>query len=196
VSARGKARKRALDVLFEAEVRGEPVLELLDWRVTDASPPVAPYAAELVRGVQAHRDRLDELIAEHAEGWTLDRMPAVDRNILRIGGYELLWAPDVPDAVAISEAVALARDLSTDASPSFVNGVLARLLELKPTLTEPAAEADPAGPDPAGPDPAGPDPASAERADPELERELAEPELESEPADRQPEPANPAPDPA
>jgi transcription antitermination protein NusB len=192
VSARGKARKRALDVLFEAEVRGEPVLELLDWRVTDASPPVAPYAAELVRGVQAHRDRLDELIAEHAEGWTLDRMPAVDRNILRIGGYELLWAPDVPDAVAISEAVALARDLSTDASPSFVNGVLARLLELKPTLTQPAAEAEaePADPEPAGPEPAGPEPAG-----PELKRELTDPELEPEPPDRQPEPADPAPTP-
>jgi transcription antitermination protein NusB len=153
MAARSKARKRALDVLFEAEVRGEPVLELLDERVADASPPVAPYAAELVRGVQAHRDRLDELIAEHAEGWALDRMPAVDRNILRLGGYELLWADDVPDAVAISEALALARDLSTDASPAFVNGILARLLELKPAIAQadqqaegepqPAAEAEP-----------------------------------------------------
>jgi N utilization substance protein B len=134
VAARSKARKRALDVLFEAEVRGEPVLELLDQRIADASPPVAPYAAELVRGVQQHRHRIDELIAGHATDWTLDRMPAVDRNVLRIGSYELLWAPDVPDGVAISEAVELARDLSTDASPAFVNGLLARLLELKPTL--------------------------------------------------------------
>jgi transcription antitermination protein NusB len=136
VAARSKARKRALDLLFEAEVRGEPVLELLDQRVADASPPVSPYAAELVRGVQAHRDRIDELLAAYAEGWTLGRMPAVDRNVLRIGTYELLWAGDVPDAVAISEAVALARDLSTDASPSFVNGLLARLLDLKPALPE------------------------------------------------------------
>jgi N utilization substance protein B len=134
VPARSKARKRALDILFEAEVRGEPVLDLLDQRLAQASPPVGEYAAQLVRGVQAHRERIDELLAEYAEGWTLDRMPTVDRNVLRIGLYELLWA-DVPDAVAISEAVLLARDLSTDASPAFVNGLLGRLLELKPTLT-------------------------------------------------------------
>ena len=119
MAARSKARKRALDVLFEAEIRGEPV---------------SAYAAELVRGVQAHRTQIDELLAAHATGWTLERMPAVDRNILRIGTYELLWAEDVPDAVALSEAVALARDLSTEGSPAFVNGLLARLLELKPGL--------------------------------------------------------------
>jgi transcription antitermination protein NusB len=135
VPARSKARKRALDILFEAEVRGEPVLDLLDQRMAQASPPVGEYAAQLVRGVQAHRERIDELLGEYAEGWALDRMPIVDRNVLRIGLYELLWADDIPDAVAISEAVLLARDLSTDASPAFVNGLLARLLELKPTLT-------------------------------------------------------------
>ncbi len=135
MAARSKARKRALDILFEAEIRGEPVLGLLEQRIAEASPPVSEYAAGLVRGVQAHRDRIDELLGEHAEGWSLDRMPVVDRNVLRIGLYELLWADDVPDAVAISEAVILARDLSTDASPTFVNGLLGRLLELKPTLT-------------------------------------------------------------
>jgi len=134
VAARSKARKRALVILFEAEIRGEPVPGLLDQRIAEASPPVSEYAADLVRGVQAHRDRIDELLAEHAEGWSLDRMPVVDRNVLRIGLYELLWADDVPDAVAINEAVILARDLSTDASPTFVNGLLGRLLELKPTL--------------------------------------------------------------
>jgi transcription antitermination protein NusB len=134
--ARSKARKRALDLLYEAELRGEPVLELLDQRAAEASPPVVPYAAQLVRGVQEHRERIDELLSAHAEDWTLDRMPAVDRNILRIGVYELLWADDVPDGVAISEAVQLARSLSTDASPAFVNGLLARLLELKPSLAE------------------------------------------------------------
>jgi N utilization substance protein B len=135
VAARSKARKRALDILFEAEVRGEPVLDLLDQRISQGSPPVGEYAAELVRGVQAHRDRIDQLLGEYAEGWSLDRMPIVDRNVLRIGLYELLWADDVPDAVAINEAVLLARDLSTDASPAFVNGLLGRLLELKPTLS-------------------------------------------------------------
>ena len=133
--ARSKARKRALDILFEAELRGEPVLDLLKERTELASPPVSEYAADLVRGVTEHAARIDELISELAEGWTLDRMPAVDRNVLRIGVYELLWAPDVPDAVAISEAVLLARDLSTDASPAFVNGLLGRLLALKPTLS-------------------------------------------------------------
>ena len=134
--ARSKARKRALDLLYEAEMRGEPVLELLGQRAAEASPPVVPYAAQLVRGVQEHRERIDELLAAHAEDWTLDRMPAVDRNILRIGAYELLWADDVPDGVAISEALQLARSLSTEASPAFVNGLLARLLELKPSLAE------------------------------------------------------------
>jgi transcription antitermination protein NusB len=140
--ARSKARKRALDILFEAELRSEPVLDVLAERIAMASPPVSAYAAELVRGVAAHQPRIDELISKYAEGWTLDRMPTVDRNVLRIGVYELLWAPDIPDAVAISEAVLLSRDLSTDASPTFVNGLLARLLDLKPTLPE-AKDADP-----------------------------------------------------
>jgi N utilization substance protein B len=134
VAARSKARKRALDILFEAEIRGEPVLDLLAIRTQEASPPVPAYAGELVRGVHAHRDRIDELLAEHSQGWTLDRMPAVDRNILRIGVQELLWNDHVPDPVAISEAVSLAGELSTDDSSAFVNGLLARLLELKPTL--------------------------------------------------------------
>ena len=132
--ARSKARKRALDILFEAEQRDSPVLGLLAERITLGSPPVPGYAADLVRGVAAHAARIDELISRYAEGWTLDRMPAVDRNILRIGLYELLWADDVPDAVAISEAVLLAQDLSTEASPAFVNGLLARIAKLKPSL--------------------------------------------------------------
>ena len=132
--ARSKARKRALDILFEAEQRGTGVLDLLAERITLGSPPVPGYAADLVRGVTVHTARIDELISQYAEGWTLDRMPAVDRNVLRIGVYELLWADDVPDGVAISEAVLLAQDLSTDASPAFVNGLLARIAKLKPSL--------------------------------------------------------------
>jgi N utilization substance protein B len=132
--ARSKARKRALDILFEAEQRGSPVLDLLAERIALGSPPVPGYAADLVRGVTVHTARIDELISQYAEGWTLDRMPAVDRNVLRIGVYELLWADDVPDAVAISEAVLLAQDLSTEASPAFVNGLLARIAKLKPSL--------------------------------------------------------------
>jgi N utilization substance protein B len=132
--ARSKARKRALDILFEADQRDSPVLDLLAERITLGSPPVPGYAADLVRGVAVHAARIDELISQYAQGWTLDRMPAVDRNVLRIGVYELLWADDVPDAVAINEAVLLAQDLSTDASPAFVNGLLARIAELKPSL--------------------------------------------------------------
>jgi transcription antitermination protein NusB len=120
--------------LFEADMRHESPLALLETRTMDADPPVGPYAIELVHGVQAHRARIDELLAEHSHGWTLDRMPGVDRNILRIGAYELIWGTDVPEPVAISEAVVLATDLSTDASPAFINGLLASLLELKPDL--------------------------------------------------------------
>ncbi|TAK69563.1 MAG: transcription antitermination factor NusB [Actinomycetota bacterium] len=134
MSARGKARKRALDVLFEADLRGSDPLVVLADRSTGPTP-LNPYVAELVQGVTSHRDRIDELLSTYAVGWTLDRMPAVDRNALRIGVYELLWCDDVPDAVAISEAVTLVRELSTDESPAFVNGLLARLLGLKPRLT-------------------------------------------------------------
>ncbi|GAB2649510.1 transcription antitermination factor NusB [Kribbella swartbergensis] len=134
MSARSKARKRALDVLYESEVRGLPVGGTLADRVADNDPPVNEFTVALVEGVAKHIDVIDELLETHSVGWTLDRMPAVDRNILRIGSYELLFDDQVPDVVAVSEAVALARDLSTDESPAFVNGLLARLLQLKPTL--------------------------------------------------------------
>jgi N utilization substance protein B len=131
MSARSKARKRALDLLFEAEQRGVEPLRLLGERVAAATPPVAPYTAEIVEGVVANQARIDELLSTYALGWTLDRMPAVDRTVLRIGTWELLWNDGVPDAVAIDEAVELAGALSTDDSPNFVNGLLGRLLELK-----------------------------------------------------------------
>jgi N utilization substance protein B len=136
VGARTKARKRALDVLFEAEQRGVPVADLLAKRVvepgTEASLP--QYSVELVEGVLAHGERIDELLATHAHGWTVARMPAVDRALLRLGTWEILWNDDVPDAVAVDEAVSLARELSTDESPAFVNGLLGRIVVLKPTL--------------------------------------------------------------
>ncbi len=135
MAARTKARKRALDVLFEAEQRGADVRSTLSTWVERADPPVSDYSAALVEGVVVHQEQIDELLSTYAVGWALDRMPAVDRAILRLGAYELLWRDDVPDAVAISEAVVLAQGLSTDDSPGFVNGLLARLLELKPTLT-------------------------------------------------------------
>jgi N utilization substance protein B len=132
VSARGKARKRALDVLYESDVRDVDALSTLATRIALADPPVHDYTVELVEGVHANRVRIDEILAEYAEGWTVARMPDVDRAVLRLGVYELLWRADVPPAVAIDEAVELAKSLSTDESPKFVNGVLARVLRDKP----------------------------------------------------------------
>ena len=132
MGARSKARKRALDVLFEADQRRLDPLELLRLRMAQDAAVLPEYAVTLVEGVAAQRERIDELLSTYAQGWTLDRMAAVDRAVLRIGAWELLWNDDVPDAVAIDEAVALARLLSTDESPGFVNGLLARLLEVRP----------------------------------------------------------------
>jgi N utilization substance protein B len=136
VAARTKARKRALDLLFEAEQRGVNAADLLRERlatpVTEA--PLSEFTADLVMGVVDHWGQVDELIATYSQGWTLARMPAVDRAILRLGAYEVLFSTDVPEPVAISEWVGLATELSTDDSPRFVNGLLARLAEVKPTL--------------------------------------------------------------
>jgi transcription antitermination protein NusB len=149
VRARTKARKRALDILFESEARGEDPLEVLAHRrSTQDAPPVSDYAALLVEGVTEHRGRIDQLLTEHSEGWSVARMPAVDRVLLRIGLYELLWVDEIDDPVAITEAVELARTLSTDDSPRFVNGVLGRLSDLaehiRPGLTPARPSADPA----------------------------------------------------
>jgi len=140
MSARSKARKRALDVLFESEQRGVDVLETLAGRLAAADPPVSEFTVTLVEGVVAHRDRIDELLTTYSQGWSLDRMPAVDRAVLRLGTFELLWLDDVPDAVVVDQAVELARSLSTDDSPGFVNGVLGRLLDLKPMLAPTPSE--------------------------------------------------------
>lgn len=136
MAARTKARKRALDLLFEAEQRGVNVGDLLRERlaapVTEA--PLSELTADLVSGVVERWSQIDELIATYAQGWTIDRMPAVDRAILRLGAYEVLFSTDVPEPVAVSEWVGLATELSTDDSPRFVNGLLGRLVEVKPTL--------------------------------------------------------------
>ena len=134
MAARSKARKRALDVLFESEVRGLPLDGTLEERLVAQDPPIGDYSVELVRGVREHQERIDELLTTYSQGWTLDRMPSVDRNVLRLGVFELLYAEGVPDAVALSEAVAMAKELSTDESPTFVNGVLGGILRDKATL--------------------------------------------------------------
>jgi N utilization substance protein B len=137
MAARSKARKRALDVLYESEARGVAPQRTLADRRALADPPLNEYTITLVEGIAANRVRVDEILAQYAEGWTLERMPGVDRAVLRIGVYELLWCPDVPDAVAIDEAVELAKSLSTDDSPRFVNGVLAQISRDRAQLLTP-----------------------------------------------------------
>ncbi|HEU5144184.1 MAG TPA: transcription antitermination factor NusB [Dermatophilaceae bacterium] len=136
MSARTKARARALDILFEAEQRRVNAVALLEERLKDPESRAGnnPYTAELVRGVVAKWRDINGALTDYSQGWTLDRMPAVDRAILRLGAWEILFNDEIPDAVAISEAVALATELSTDESPSFVNGLLGRLSEVKATI--------------------------------------------------------------
>ena len=136
MAARSKARKRAVDILFEAEQRGiDPQVLVADRVIEPHTEAAVPqYTVDLVEGVSAHRESIDELLATYSQGWTVERMPAVDRALLRIGTWELLYNDDVPDAVAVDEAVDLAGQLSTDDSPSFVNGLLGRLVDIKPTL--------------------------------------------------------------
>jgi N utilization substance protein B len=134
VSARGKARNRALDVLFEAEQRSVSAFDVLKSRREQTDQIVNPYTLEIVEGVVSYQQAIDEFLETYSQGWTLERMPSVDRIILRIGTWELLYNDDVPDGVAVSEAVALAKTLSTDESPQFINGLLGRLQQLKPSL--------------------------------------------------------------
>jgi N utilization substance protein B len=139
LSARSKARKRALDLLFASEVRGRSAVDALDEALEEAvaepgGRPVADYTSELVHGVSEHRVRIDELLTTYSQGWTLDRMPSVDRNVLRLGVFEVLYVDSVPDAVAVSEAMNLVRQLSTDESPGFVNGVLGNIVRDKAAL--------------------------------------------------------------
>ncbi|MEG9226146.1 transcription antitermination factor NusB [Aeromicrobium sp. Sec7.5] len=131
MGARTKYRKRALDILFESELQSLSMGGSLAERLVTNHPPINAYTVTLVEGVAENQTHIDELLAEHSRGWTLDRMPGVDRNLLRLGTYEILFAEDVPDAVAVSEAVDLARELSTDDSPSFVAGVLGAIIEGK-----------------------------------------------------------------
>jgi N utilization substance protein B len=134
VSARGKARRRAVEILFEAEQRHEDARQVMERRRLHSDALVSPYAEELVLGVLMRRGEIDEYLEAYSQGWTLERMPAVDRNVLRVGAWELLFNDDVPDAVAVAEAVNVAKELSGDESPGFVNGLLGRLQKMKPTL--------------------------------------------------------------
>lgn len=134
MSARSKARKAALDLLYEGDIRNRPSLELLNERITTLDYLIRDYTRELVNGVSEKKSKIDEIILMRAKGWDLDRMPVLDRNILRLAAYELLWLRDIPESVAISEAVELAKSLSTEESASYINGVLAAILEVKNDL--------------------------------------------------------------
>lgn len=146
MKARTRARKRAVDLLYEADSRAynknpqtpshgldSLILEVLKERLAlpGHEAPLPQYAVDVAEGVSAHLQHIDETISTYSHGWTLSRMPAVDRAILRLGAWEVLYNDEVPDAVAIDEAVALARRLSTDESPAFVNGLLDRIKTMK-----------------------------------------------------------------
>ncbi|MBW0016902.1 MAG: transcription antitermination factor NusB [Mycobacterium sp.] len=139
VKGRHQARKRAVDLLFEAEARGMTPVEAVDTRtaLAETKPEVAPlhlYTTLVARGVGEHAAHIDDLITSHLQGWALDRLPAVDRAILRVAVWELLYADDVPAPVAVDEAVELAKELSTDDSPGFVNGVLGQVMLVTPQI--------------------------------------------------------------
>ncbi|MFD5600867.1 transcription antitermination factor NusB [Leucobacter sp. NPDC058333] len=134
MSARTKARKRALDMLYQADLRGESIAVIVNaeaQRATGEPDRAASwlYAREIVDGVTDHRDRIDDLIMSYAQGWTLERMPHIDRALLRMASWEILFNEEVPAAVAIDEAVELAKEYSTDDSGRFVNGVLGKIAD-------------------------------------------------------------------
>lgn len=139
MSARSKARKAALDLLYEADIRGTNAVETLNLRdIVEKGPdarPIREYTRELVNGVGDNFRKIDELITTYAQGWDMDRLPAVDRNILRVGIYEILWSETTPDGVAIDEALTLAKELSTDESAGYIHGVLGRISSIKESLS-------------------------------------------------------------
>jgi len=138
VSARSKARKQSLDLLYEADIRGASALDLLTLRdVVEDGPdarPIREFTRELVTGVSDNKRKIDELITTYAQGWDMDRLPAVDRNILRLGIYEIVWSTDLDDGIAIDEALTLAKELSTDESAGYIHGVLGRISSIKESI--------------------------------------------------------------
>ncbi|MEY4497583.1 MAG: hypothetical protein RLZZ364_888 [Actinomycetota bacterium] len=139
MSARSKARKQALDILYESDIRSSDALATLSSRdVVEDGPdarPIREFTRELISGVVEHKRKIDELIATYAQGWDMDRLAAVDRNILRLGIYEILWSEDLADGIAIDEALTLAKDLSTEDSATFIHGLLGRISSIKDSIS-------------------------------------------------------------
>ena len=138
MSARSKARKQAVDLLYEADIRSASALDLLTLRdIEEEGPdgrPIREFTKLLIVGVTENKRKIDELIATYAQGWDMDRLPAVDRNILRLGIYEIVWSSDLDDGIAIDEALTLAKDLSTDESAGYIHGVLGRISSIKESI--------------------------------------------------------------
>ncbi len=138
MSARSKARKQALDLLYEADIRGGSALDLLQSRdVVEEGPdarPIREFTKELILGVSDNTRKIDELITTYAQGWDMDRLPAVDRNILRLAIYEIVWSTDLADGIAIDEALTLAKELSTDESAGYIHGVLGKISSIKESI--------------------------------------------------------------
>ena len=138
MSARSKARKQTLDLLYEADIRGVSAADLLLQRdVVEEGPdarPIREFTKTLIAGVTENKRKIDELISTYAQGWDMDRLPAVDRNILRLGIYEIVWSSDLDDGIAIDEALTLAKELSTDESAGYIHGVLGRISSIKESI--------------------------------------------------------------
>ena len=139
MSARSKARKQTLDLLYEADIRSTSAADLLALRdVIEEGPdarPIREFTKLLIAGVTENKRKIDELISTYAQGWDMDRLPAVDRNILRLGIFEILWSTEVPISVAIDESLALAKELSSDESSKYIHGVLGRIASIKDTIS-------------------------------------------------------------
>ena len=138
MSARSKARKQALDILYESDIRSSDPVAILDSRdVTEEGPdarPIRDFTRELIAGVSTNKRKIDELIATYAQGWDMDRLAAVDRNILRLGIFEIIWSDELADGIAIDEAITLAKDLSTDDSATFIHGLLGKISSIKDSV--------------------------------------------------------------
>ncbi len=138
MSARSKARKQTLDLLYEADIRGTAAIDILASRSDDDSDadarPIREFTRELIAGISAQKRKIDELISTYAQGWDMDRLPTVDRNILRLAIYELIWTPDLPEGVVINEALELAKQLSTDESASYIHGVLGKISMIRESI--------------------------------------------------------------
>ena len=138
MSARSKARKQALDILYESDIRSSDPVAILESRdVTEEGPdarPIRDFTRELIAGVSTNKRKIDELIATYAQGWDMDRLAAVDRNILRLGIFEIIWSDELADGIAIDEAITLAKDLSTDDSATFIHGLLGKISSIKDSV--------------------------------------------------------------